>query len=100
MWTDSVSATLLPVAPDTITNTSSRSMTGARLPSTTRNHGGTSVLNEMMNVTRYRASGMTHRSGMLAMSVDMWNVTASMKLLGTNASRIHLATRSGLGGGS
>ncbi len=69
MWT----ASCIAIVPAWVMmmNTSRSSMTGATFPSTDRNHGGTRVLNEMMNVTRYRASGITHRSGMLAMSVLM-----------------------------
>src|SRR5207302_3816009 len=54
----------------------------------------------MMNVTRYSASGPTHKSGMLAMSVVMWNVTPSIRLLGTNARSVHFAIRPHVGGGS
>src|SRR5438132_11620175 len=34
------------------------------------------------------------------MSVVMWNVTPSMRLLGTKASRVHFAIRAQVGGGS
>ena len=54
----------------------------------------------MMKVTRYSASGPTHSSGILAMSVVMWNVTPSIRLLGTNASTVHFAIRAQVGGGS
>src|SRR4051794_7097348 len=76
-----------------------RIITGARLPMTMRNQSGTRP-NATMNVTRYSASGITHISGMLVMSVDMWKVTPSMRLDGTNASAIHFAFRAQTGGGS
>ena len=49
-----------------------------------RNHSG-SLAKAMMNVSRYRASGITHSSGTEAMSVVMWKVTPSIRLDGTKA---------------
>src|SRR5438046_6186810 len=83
-----------------MTNTSNSIITGARFPTTSRNHGGRIVLNAMMNVSRYRASGPTHKSGIDAMSVVMWKVTPSIRLDGTNASATHLVLRHPVGAGS
>src|SRR5690348_1456365 len=94
---DSVSNDGRPVS---LQKTSNRIITGARFPITSRNHDGSSVLNAMMNVTRYRASGRTHNRGSETMSVVMWKVTASIQLDGTNANTTHFNIRRRDGGGS
>ena len=70
MWSISAIAGRPLTTFETFTKTSSRIMTGARLPITWRNHDGTRP-KAMMNVTKYSASGTTQSSGIEAMSVVM-----------------------------
>src|SRR5690242_5948864 len=49
--------------------------------------------NATTNVTRYSESGMTHNSGTVAMSVERYVVTASIRLDGAKASATHRARR-------
>ncbi len=86
--------------PEISTNTSSRIITGARLPITTRNHVRHAAEGDDERDAGTAPAGSTHISGMEAMSVVMWNVTPSIRLDGTNASAIHFALRGQLGGGS
>ena len=57
------------------------------------------VWKAMTKVSRYSASGITHRKGAEATSVERWAVTPSIRLDGAAASRISTAfSRHGIGG--
>src|SRR5262245_53141359 len=84
---------------DSRVNMSSSRNTGVARLTTFTNHLGCRP-KATMNVSRYSPSGMTHNSGMGAMSVVRNSVTPSSRLDGTNARASHHSRSRQDGGGS